>query len=104
MELFVEGSIPEALMGDPSKLRRILQNLLENAIKYTLEGSIEVVVRVVPSKEGGTLEFEVSDTGPGIPEAELPFIFKPYYQAGLESKASGAGHGLGLSIVKKLIG
>ena len=79
-------------------------NLLENAIKYTRQGTIELLVRAVPSKEGGTLEFEVSDTGSGIPEAELPFIFKPYYQAGLQSKAGAAGHGLGLSIVKKLIG
>lgn len=104
LELYVEGSIPGALVGDPSKLRRILMNLLENAVKYTKEGTIELVVRPTAAKKGCTLEFEVSDTGPGIPGAELPFIFKPYYQAGLESKTAGAGHGLGLSIVKKLIG
>ena len=103
-ELFVEGSIPETLVGDPSKLRRILMNLLENAVKYTEQGTIELLVRPITGKQGCTLEFEVSDTGPGIPGAEVPFIFKPYYQAGLESKSAGTGHGLGLSIVKKLIG
>ncbi|MDX1332579.1 MAG: ATP-binding protein [Robiginitalea sp.] len=103
-ELFVEGSLPEALVGDPSKLRRILMNLLENAIEYTEKGTIALVVRATSLKEGVALEFEVSDTGSGIPRAELPYIFKPYYQAGMDRKASRAGHGLGLSIVSKLVG
>jgi CheY-like chemotaxis protein len=103
-ELFVEGPLPETLVGDPSKLRRVLINLLENAVKYTDRGGIELLVRSESTSNGCSLQFEVSDTGSGIPRAELPFIFKPYYQAGLESKASGSGHGLGLSIVSKLIG
>ena len=103
-ELFVEGSLPETLVGDPSKLRRVLMNLLENAIKFTERGIIELVVRTESAEEGCTLEFEISDTGCGIPRAELPYIFKPYYQAGLDSKNSRVGHGLGLSIVSKLIG
>jgi len=103
-ELFVEGVLPEALVGDPSKLRRILLNLLENAIHYTDKGTIALVVNATTLKEGVALEFEVSDTGSGIPRAELPHIFKPYYQAGLDSKARRVGHGLGLSIVSKLLG
>ena len=103
-ELFVEGSLPETLVGDPSKMRRILLNLLENAVKFTEKGVIELVVRSGPAKKGCTLEFEISDTGCGIPRAELPYIFKPYYQAGSDGKRSRVGHGLGLSIVSKLIG
>lgn len=79
-------------------------NLLENAVKYTEKGNIELIVRSIPAMDGFRLKFEVSDTGIGIPQAELPYIFKPYYQAGLDRKATGQGHGLGLSIVRKLIG
>ena len=103
-ELFVEGSLPETLVGDPSKLRRILMNLLENSVKFTDKGAIELVVRAAPEEQECTLEFEISDTGSGIPRAELPHIFRPYYQAGMDSKTSRAGHGLGLSIVSKLVG
>ncbi len=100
-ELYVAGSLPEALVGDPSKLRRILMNLLENAVKYTGRGTIEMEVRSFHEKDTPILEFEISDTGKGISRGELPFIFKPYYQAGIPRE--GTGHGLGLSIVRKLI-
>ncbi|MEJ2585747.1 MAG: HAMP domain-containing sensor histidine kinase [Robiginitalea sp.] len=76
-ELFIAGRLPEKVKGDPSKLRRILMNLLENAVKFTSNGTVELVVRSTSGDEGDVLEFELSDTGTGIPGAELPFIFKP---------------------------
>ncbi len=103
-ELYIEGTLPDSLTGDPSKLRRILMNLLDNAIKYTPKGTIELSVRSEPARDGCILKFDVTDTGIGIPRAELPHIFKPYYQAGLQRKEAGEGHGLGLSLVGKLIG
>jgi CheY-like chemotaxis protein len=103
-ELYIEGLLPDTVTGDPSKLRRILLNLLENAIKYTDKGSIELIVSSDTTGNGCILKFIISDTGIGIPRAELPHIFKPYYQAGASRKGSGEGHGLGLSLVNKLIG
>ncbi|TNF71466.1 MAG: response regulator [Bacteroidetes bacterium] len=103
-ELYIEGSLPDMVTGDPSKLRRILMNLLGNAVKYTEKGSIELIIRSEPARDRCILKFNVKDTGIGIPRAELPHIFKPYYQAGLDRKDAGEGHGLGLSLVRKLIG
>jgi len=103
IELVADDKLPETLLGDPSRLNRILMNLLENAAKYVTEGIILLQARTSRSREGCKLDIEIADDGIGIPEAELPFIFKPYYQAKQAGETAGRGHGLGLAIVKKLI-
>ena len=91
--------IPRAVRGDARHLRQVLINLLVNAVKYTEEGSVTLTVTRV---EGDTLRFAVSDTGPGIAEADRERIFEAFCQS--ESAAArGEGVGLGLTISYELV-
>jgi signal transduction histidine kinase len=86
------------MVGARRRMRQVYTNLLNNAVKYSSEGS-EVIFK--GSYEGDNLIVEVEDQGTGIPEEELPHIFKDFYRA---SNVGGApGSGLGLSIAKKII-
>ena len=84
------------VMTDPSYLRRILQNLIGNAIRYTTQGRVVVAAR----KRGSMLRLEVWDTGPGIPEDEQDNIFKEFHRLNARASAS-EGMGLGLAIVER---
>jgi two-component system, OmpR family, sensor kinase len=111
VSLQVETSTPLCLDGDPDRLRQLLLNLIDNAIKYTPNGG-EVKLQV--SRENGSARLDVSDTGPGIPPEHLapgpngvPLIFERFYRveksrtrsASLAGNGrSGSGTGLGLSI------
>jgi signal transduction histidine kinase len=97
-------SIPPALPQietDPGKLRIVLDNLVNNAIKFTVRGAITVTVRHVP--ELAEVELRVDDTGPGIPRRELVRIFEPFHQAGAANDRRQGGVGLGLAIVEKYV-
>lgn len=85
-----------AVISDPLMLRRILQNLLANALRYTHRGSVLMGCRL----KGGELQLQVHDTGPGIPEAQRQAIFLEF-QRGEANAGDGAGFGLGLSIVRR---
>lgn len=98
LELDVPADIPH-VFGNPIRLRQMLENLIENAIKYTPEGgSIYVRSHV----EGGQVILQVSDTGPGIPPAEQPYIFDKFYRAS-NVPDEIPGTGLGLAIVKSIV-
>ncbi|MFN4153454.1 MAG: PAS-domain containing protein [Paracoccaceae bacterium] len=84
------------VMTDPAYLRRILQNLIGNAIRYTAQGRVVVAAR----KRGGMIRLEVWDTGPGIPEEEQDNIFKEFHRLNARASAS-EGMGLGLAIVER---
>ena len=84
------------VISDAGYLRRILQNLIGNAIRYTASGRVLVGVR----KRGGMLQVEIWDTGPGIPEAEQENIFKEFHRLNAPASAS-EGMGLGLAIVER---
>jgi signal transduction histidine kinase/CheY-like chemotaxis protein len=86
----------ETVLSDPMMLRRILQNLLANALRYTQRGSVLMGCRL----KGANVSIEVHDTGPGIPEAQREGIFMEF-QRGENSIGDGAGIGLGLSIVRR---
>jgi two-component system phosphate regulon sensor histidine kinase PhoR len=92
----------QTVMGDPAKLHDALRNLLENATNYAPEGS---VIALASQRRGDRLLLTVADTGPGIPEADLPRIFERFYRVD-KSRTRGArdpgGTGLGLAIVKHL--
>lgn len=88
------------LRTDPTKLRQVLLNLLENALKYTREGW--VALRAYP-QEGGRLRIEVEDTGIGIAEEDQELIFEDFRQADQSSDHEYGGTGLGLSISRKLL-
>jgi two-component system phosphate regulon sensor histidine kinase PhoR len=84
---------------DADRLRRLLENLLENAIKYTPEGGhVELAARAAE----GAIVLEVKDDGPGIPAAHLPRIFERFYRVDKGRSRELGGTGLGLSIVKHL--
>ncbi|MFA6028920.1 MAG: ATP-binding protein [Elusimicrobiota bacterium] len=88
-----------AVKADPSALRLLLQNLLDNAIKYNREGG---EVRVSASREGASVDLCVSDTGLGIPAADLPRVFERFYRVDKARSRELGGTGLGLAIVKHL--
>ncbi|MGN7613961.1 ATP-binding protein [Magnetococcales bacterium HHB-1] len=96
--------LPPRVQGDPVRLNQILTNLIDNAIKFTAEGSITVSVIVsTETKETYQLLFEVSDTGIGIPESEKKLIFKPFFQINSALSSQNSGSGLGLVICRRLV-
>jgi signal transduction histidine kinase len=96
----IDDRLPEVLNGDPARLQQILLNLVNNSVKFTEHGTIHVKL-FCPS--GNKWGIQVSDTGSGIPEAELPYIFDTFRQVeGTATRVHG-GFGLGLSIVKQLV-
>jgi signal transduction histidine kinase len=84
---------------DGEKLKHILQNLIDNAIKFTEKGNVTISARHVP--DSMALEFKVSDTGVGIPQEALPTIFQMFKQADSSDARRHEGLGIGLFIVKK---
>ncbi len=102
LRLVLAEELPGQLVGDPLRLRQIVTNLLSNAIKFTDRGFVELRV----SCTGGNpawLRIEVIDTGIGIPEDKLPFIFGAFNQADSSISRRYGGTGLGLAIVHKLV-
>lgn len=99
-----ENELPKTVTGDPLRLNQILSNLLSNALKFTTNGSITVIVRVVTRTENRcNMEFAVSDTGIGIPREKHRLIFDSFTQASPDTTRYFGGTGLGLAICKKLI-
>ncbi len=97
----VDLEVPDRVSGDPGRLRQVLINLLDNAVKFTPRGEIELRVR--RPEASGALEFEVRDTGIGIPEDRVQAIFEPLTQADGTSTRRFGGSGLGLSICGRLV-
>ena len=101
---YVPPELPDIVVGDPTRLRQIILNLVGNAIKFTQHG--EVVVKVAAealSSDGMTLHFAISDTGIGIPLEKQKLIFEPFTQADTSTTRQYGGSGLGLSISARLI-
>jgi CheY-like chemotaxis protein/HPt (histidine-containing phosphotransfer) domain-containing protein len=99
----IPADVPDALIGDPVRLRQILINLVGNAIKFTKQG--EIVVRVHLEKDAETgceLHFSVQDTGIGISADKLKAIFEPFVQADGSTTRNYGGTGLGLAICTHL--
>lgn len=99
-----DRNIPEVLLGDPVRLHQIILNLVSNAVKFTSKGKITVSVRLLEENEKQvTIEFAVTDTGIGIPEAKIDRIFENFQQASSGTSRLYGGTGLGLAIVKQLV-
>lgn len=95
--------VPGQLIGDSSKIRIILTNLLGNAMKYTEEGNISLYVEGKDCTEGEvSLMFQVKDTGMGMKKEDAAHIFENYTQVGAYTKAREKGTGLGLAITKRM--
>jgi signal transduction histidine kinase/CheY-like chemotaxis protein/HPt (histidine-containing phosphotransfer) domain-containing protein len=100
----IAPDVPTDLVGDPTRLRQVLLNLLGNAIKFTESG--EVALRVTPGSDPfvpGALRFTISDTGIGIPDEKLCAVFERFTQADSFTTRSYGGSGLGLTISKRLV-
>jgi signal transduction histidine kinase/CheY-like chemotaxis protein len=100
----VVPGVPDDLRGDPGRLRQVLINLVGNAIKYTETGEIVVQVETGSSFDTDVvLQFSVSDTGEGIPEAVQESIFQPFEQGNGTSTRKHGGTGLGLAVSAQLV-
>ena len=115
----IANDVPDALIGDPGRLRQVLVNLIGNAIKFTEHGEVVAFVErcpqrlveeramiggiSVPDDENVWLHFKVSDTGIGIPQAKIASIFDPFVQADGSVTRKYGGTGLGLTISTCLV-
>jgi signal transduction histidine kinase len=97
LDVSIERAERVVLDGDPLALRRLFNNLLDNAIKFGRRAR----VRVYP--DGGAAVVEIEDDGPGAPEAELDRLFEPFYRCDYSrSRETGGGIGLGLAVVRSI--
>jgi CheY-like chemotaxis protein len=100
----IDSKIPRKLYGDVSKLNQIVGNLIENAMKFTEEGNINLKIRHKEELNGRIkLNISVSDTGIGISDTDLCRLFKPFSQVDSSSTRKYGGNGLGLTICKGLV-
>ncbi len=100
----VASNVPDRLVGDPGRIRQVLVNLIRNAVKFTREGDVRLIVRL--GARGGdriTLYMEVRDTGIGITDEQKKVIFEPFRQADGTTTREFGGTGLGLSISVRLV-
>ena len=93
----VEREIVPKIIGDPEFLRSVFNNLFINAVQAMCSAGGKLAVKIEPDSYDGFVRFEISDTGSGIPEENLPKIFEPYFS----TKETGTG--LGLAIVQKIV-
>jgi len=99
----VDPNVPEKLLGDPSRIRQILLNLVGNAIKFTQQGHIKISISALSIQNDIVdLKISVEDTGMGIPTNKLDKLFKAFSQVDASTTRQYGGTGLGLAISKKL--
>ena len=98
IRILSEGTVQ--LQADRERLRIVFTNIIDNALKYSPPGEELVEVRI--RQKDSTVTIQIIDNGIGIPEAELPFIFEPFYRIDKARKHSN-GYGLGMSLAKKII-
>ena len=115
LEFHIDKLVPRRLVGDVSRLRQILMNLIGNAIKFTLKGKVEVWVSYHRDCESSitamdrtslkkiNLKFQVRDTGIGIRKSDLPKLFQVFSQVDASTSREYGGTGLGLAICQKLV-
>lgn len=106
LSIEMDSGVPQTILGDPSRIRQVLLNLVGNAVKFTHKGG--VMVRISSEASGRSdnvarLDFEITDTGVGISPEQLPLLFEPFTQGREGMLRSFQGTGLGLAIVKRLV-
>jgi PAS domain S-box-containing protein len=103
LEVTIDASVPQFVNGDPIRLRQILNNLVGNAIKFTLRGKITVLASAEKNLDGNLLTFTITDQGIGIAHDKLKHIFEAFTQADVSTTRNYGGSGLGLAITKSLV-
>lgn len=99
----IDNSLPKFVLGDKNRVAQILNNLLSNAWKFTSAGSISVDCRRIIEDSGEFIRFEVKDTGIGIPQDKINFVFDNFFQIDSTLKKKYRGAGLGLAICRNLV-
>ena len=104
LDVDCDPKLPSKLIGDERYILQIVSNLVSNAIKYTKKGSVSVYADSVKNETGAfMLRFTVSDTGIGIDEKDVPFLFEAFRRLNEKENATIQGTGLGLAITKDLV-
>ena len=101
VRFYREAGFPAVFLAEPTALRRILQNLLDNAVKYTQQGEVTLSLGVEEGIEGALLRFDVEDTGPGMAPEDIQRAFEPFAQ-GHAGRRRSAGLGIGLALSRQL--
>ena len=102
LELKIPAPIPQTIISDGSRMRQIITNLVGNAIKFTEQGGVEVILRYIDTDEHPQFAIDVVDSGIGMNEQQQAAVFKPFVQADSSITRRFGGTGLGLSISRKL--
>jgi signal transduction histidine kinase len=97
----ISDGLPEVIEGDLNRVKQIINNLLGNALKFTYEGSIDILV--TKAEKPAFIRIDIRDTGIGMEKEKVKYIFNPFSQAGAEINSEFGGHGLGLAIAKNLV-
>lgn len=104
LSIYIQEKIPDTLTGDAVRLTQVLVNLISNAIKFTQEGGISIVITPIQETDATIrLRFSVKDSGIGIPADKLDSIFERFEQGETNTTRKYGGTGLGLSIVRNLV-
>ncbi|NEW80222.1 MAG: response regulator, partial [Gelidibacter sp.] len=105
LDLKIEPNTPSMVIGDPTRVEQILLNLIGNAVKFTNKGSVQITLKQLKeTDETSEIYFEVRDTGIGIVSNKINTVFGAFSQAKSDTSRIYGGTGLGLTIVKKLVG
>lgn len=99
----IDDSVPALFLGDATRIRQVISNLVNNALRFSTDGPIIVRATASDHPEGALLRVEVEDFGVGIPEAEVENLFKDFTQISNPLTATAQGTGLGLAICKRII-
>ena len=102
LNLVIRGSLPSVIRTDPLKLQQVVNNLVANAIKFTVAGSVNIYVETVTMEQVEYLDIRIIDSGIGIPQDELRQIFNPFIQLKSNPDRTSGGAGLGLAICRSL--
>jgi CheY-like chemotaxis protein len=103
VDVTVAADLPDMLVGDAARLRAAIENLIDNAVKFTERGAVRLDVRASRATRGRVkLFFTVTDSGIGLTRAEIKRLFRPFTQANAEIARRYGGAGLGLAVVKSL--
>ena len=104
MACYISPEVPNMISTDPTRLNQVLSNLVNNALKFTEQGSVAISVETIENAgSGSTLSFTIKDTGIGIKQENLDKVFESFSQADQTTTRKFGGTGLGLPICKKLV-